>query len=299
MLLRVPEWMSGAAIEAEAWGNTNKPKKRMKQKSILSALLALGLCGLTASACPISVFVHCPNGNPISGVEVCADNGGDCQTTDSTGIAVLSVPDVGTYNVCITLNTLPQGGTPDAHCKQLVITDPVAGGSTDFTINGVPSCGVQIPGACWMTGGGTIGKVKTPDYSFGGVVYPGCSPKAAEGGNWNVVAHKAGLHFQGQIITVDSCSGPSNPSPKVTVNTINFHGTGRLFGVGGNPLASEDVSFVAQAMDISEPGHGIDTLFLSVTDSSGVVLQIGDSTDSPAVLSTGNIQIHQSGCGKF
>jgi hypothetical protein len=54
------------------------------------------------------------------------------------------------------------------------------------------------------TGGGTVDKTKNvPNYSFGGVVYPGCSPKAADGGNWNVVDHYTGL----QHIIVDSCSG--------------------------------------------------------------------------------------------
>jgi hypothetical protein len=142
-----------------------------------------------------------------------------------------------------------------------------------------------------------VGKGKTPDYSFGGVVYPGCSPKAADGGNWNVVSHKDGLHFQGQAIIVDGCSGVPTSSPKVTVNVIDFHGTGILSGIGGNPDATIGVTFVGRGVDNHDGGKGSDDLYLKVVDSNNnVVLQIGNSATDPAVISTGNLQIHQSSC---
>ena len=136
------------------------------------------------------------------------------------------------------------------------------------------------------------------NYSFGGVVYPGCSPKAAEGGNWNVVDHNNGLHFQGQQIVVDSCSGVPTKSPKVNVNIIDFHGTGILSGIGGNPAETVAVTFVGRGVDNNEPGHGNDQLYLRVTIGSSTVLLIGNSAADPATISTGNLQIHTSSCGK-
>ena len=55
--------------------------------------------------------------------------------------------------------------------------------------------------ACWLTGGGIIRAAAKgqPDHSFGGVCYPGCNPTAGNGGNWNHVAHKEKLHFQGKV----------------------------------------------------------------------------------------------------
>ena len=100
-------------------------------------------------------------------------------------------------------------------------------------------------------------KVKgQPQFSYGGVVNPGCSPIAAGGGNWNVVDHAQGLHFQGQNITVTDCTGVPTKSPKVTVNVIDFTGTGILVGVGGNTAPKIPVCFTAEAIDNSEPGAG-------------------------------------------
>jgi hypothetical protein len=144
-----------------------------------------------------------------------------------------------------------------------------------------------------------VDKIKgQPHYSYGGVVYPGCSPKAADGGNWNVIDHFAGLHFQGQHIIVDSCSGVATRSPKVDVNIIDFHGDGIITGIGGNPDSKADVTFVGRAVDNHEPGHDTDLLFISVSDGSSVLLQIGNSADDPAVITTGNLQIHTSSCDK-
>ena len=149
-----------------------------------------------------------------------------------------------------------------------------------------------------MTGGGQCNKGQgVGDFSFGGVVYPGCSPKAAGGGNFNVVDHATGLHFQGQYITVDSCSGVSTSSPKVNVNIIDFHGIGIVDGIGGgNPGGTIAVSFVGRAVDNHDGGAGADLLFISVSDGSNIVMQIGASAANPATISTGNIQIHTTSC---
>ena len=143
---------------------------------------------------------------------------------------------------------------------------------------------------CWMTIGGTIGDNDgVPTYSFGGVVNPGCSPDAAGGGNLNVVAHLDGQHFKGLEIVVDGCHGVPTRSPRVTVNVIDFHGTGILTDDSGTTV----VDFVGTAVDHSEPGHDVDELFLEVSDGSGnVLLKIDD------ILATGNVQIHQSSCDK-
>src|SRR6185503_1746533 len=132
------------------------------------------------------------------------------------GIASIEVPALDTYKVCVTASTLPPGATLSPGCKSVKVeTDapPVV----NFVIGGDVCSTPPPPGPCWLTGGGTVGKTKgTGNFSFGGVVYPGCSPKAADGGNWNVIDHFAGLHFQGKHIVVDSCSGVPTRSPKVT-----------------------------------------------------------------------------------
>jgi hypothetical protein len=268
----------------------------MKLRILASALLAAALSGLTVSACNLTIRVACPNDRTAAGIEVCVDGVG-CVTTDDLGIALIHLPTTGTFNVCVTKATLPAGATLDQNCQQVVCTgDPL---EVDFTLGG-DFCGTPPPqGACWLTGGGTVGKVKgQPNFSYGGVVYPGCSPKAADGGNWNVIDHFSGLHFQGQHIVVDSCSGVSTKSPKVNVNIIDFHGDGIISGIGGNSSATVAVTFVGRAIDNLEPGGGNDQLFISVTDGVSILLQIGNSAADPATISTGNLQIHTSSCGK-
>jgi len=111
------------------------------------------------------------------------------------------------------------------------------------------------------------------------------------------VDHATGLHFQGQTIIVDSCSGVSTKSPRVNVNIIDFHGMGIIDGIGGNPLATEAVVFTGRAVDNLEPGGGSDLLFITVSDGGATpVLQIGNSKDDPATITTGNLQIHTSSC---
>ncbi len=153
---------------------------------------------------------------------------------------------------------------------------------------------------CWLTGGGTVDKDGgQPHFSFGGVVYPGCSSTAAGGGNWNVVDHQAGLHFKGLDIVVINCSGVPTKSPKSIWNTIDFGGTGTIVGIDGNSMAERAVCFRAQAVDISEPGHDIDMLYLRVydCDTFETLLVISATPDTPGpinpvAISTGNLQIH-------
>jgi len=263
----------------------------------MSGLLAAALsAALTANACLVQVRVACPNDNTASGIRVCiAGSITGCALTDGLGIAVLQVPAVGNYTVCVDNSTLPAGAKLNPNCKNIkVVTEDTT--YVDLSLSGDFCTPPPPQGACWMTGGGTIGKGKTPDYSYGGVVYPGCSPKAAEGGNWNVVDHLDSLHFQGQAIVVDACSGDPTSSPKVNVRTIDFHGTGILSGIGGNPAETVPVTFVARATDNHDGGAGADQLYLNVTIGATTVMQIGTSAILPATVSTGNIQIHTSSC---
>ena len=267
------------------------------KKIIMSGLLAAALSGLTATACEIQVRVACPNDRSASGIEV-SIVGGASAVTDDLGIANLKVPDFGTYTVCVNESTLPAGATVTPACqkvKVVTLATPVA----EFSLDG-DFCSTPPPsGDCWLTGGGTIGKTKgVANYSFGGVVYPGCSPSAADGGNWNVVDHATGLHFQGKQIIVDSCSGVATKSPKVNVNIIDFHGTGTLDGISGNPTEKVAVSFVGRAVDNLESGGGSDMLYLQVTLNGSTVMQIGNSAVDPVVISTGNLQIHTTSCNK-
>ena len=261
-------------------------------------LLAAALSGLTANACYVTVRVACPNDTPAAGVLVYIEGvAGAYGATDELGmVRIAGSMDPGTHTVCVDVTTLPAGATLKRPCQVVEVLDYDLT-FVEFTLGGSFCLTPPPPGPCWLTGGGTIGKIKgVANYSFGGVVYPGCSPKAAEGGNWNVVDHFVGLHFQGQQIIVDSCSGEFTRSPRVNVNIIDFHGTGIVSGIGGNPTPTTPVLFVGRAVDNLESGGGSDLLYLSVVDGSGIVLQIGDSTAAPAVISTGNLQIHTSSC---
>lgn len=262
----------------------------------MSGLLAAALAGVTANACPVQIRVACPNDRAASGVEVCIAGVG-CATTDELGIATIEVPLLDeTYTISVNAATLPPGATLSPQSQKIkVINDapPVV----EFAIGGDFCSTPPPPGPCWLTGGGTIGKSKgVANYSFGGVVYPGCSPKAADGGNWNVIDHFTGLHFQGKQIVVDDCSGVSTKSPKVNVNIIDFHGTGTVTGIAGNPTQPTSVTFVGRAVDNLESGSGSDLLYLRVSDGSNTVLQVGTSAETPAVISTGNLQIHTTSC---
>jgi hypothetical protein len=236
-------------------------------------------------------------------------------TTDSSGAYSIDLPEqafkgkiyldtsTGTAGLSVKGNGFQNFSVDDVN--QFVIVN--------FAVAGT-SCSCVIPPACWLTGGGTISDdLGSPHYSFGGVVYPGCSPRAAGGGNWNVVDHVAGLHFKGLDIIVDQCCGGPTASPPVNVNEIDFHGTGIISGIGGTPLGVTCVTFVGHAEDHSESGSGVDVLYIVVTDCNnpgttymsitGTAGAACPNSPSPfnnngVLLSTGNLQIHTSGCAK-
>ena len=138
------------------------------------------------------------------------------------------------------------------------------------------------------------------EWSFGGNIYPGCGPTAGGGGNLNIVNHLTGAHFTGETFHVVDCRGPGTGSPKVTKNTIDWTGTGEVFGVAG--LADgTPVTFVGTFQDLHESGAGFDGLYIAVTPvgSTTVIADfaIGTGPNALFLLSTGNVQIHQSSCG--
>lgn len=252
----------------------------------------------------VSGVIACPNGNSAAGIKVTVSGVGST-TTSGNGAYSLNLPDQGNYTICVDLNTLPAGAslvgnncvnfTSDNNLNQFV--------NIDFTLTG-PFCSTNPPtGPCWLTGGGTVDKYKgQPTYSFGGVVNPGCSPTAAGGGNWNVVDHLRALHFKGLNITVVNCSGVPTKSPKVTLNVIDFIGTGIIEGIEDNPVPKTPVTFTARAIDNAESGGSKDQLYLNVIDSNNNIrLLISADPNHPAniapkTITTGNLQIHQTSC---
>ena len=243
----------------------------MKTKLIAAAFLAAALTAVEVNACSLFVTVICPNDIPGTNVTVCATSADGssvtCGSTDANGFVDLELPQPDTYTICVDPTTLPPGATLKNNkiCQKQFVPEVGPGVSVEFVIGG-DYCGSTPPsGPCWMTGGGNIGNGKTPDFSYGGVVYPGCSSTSADGGNWNVVDH-TGLHFLGQTIVVDDCFGAATKSPKVTVRVIDFHGAGTISGIAGNPDETIPVTFTGRAIDNHDGGAGSDQLYLQVID---------------------------------
>ena len=113
----------------------------------------------------------------------------------------------------------------------------------------------------------------------------------------NIVNHVTGLHFKGTHFVVDDCRGVPTKSPKVTVNIIDWHGIGYVSGDGES--TKTPVTFVGTFRDSHESGANADGLYIKVLDLSGnLVFQIGGGPVDLDLLTTGNVQIHQSSCGK-
>jgi hypothetical protein len=286
-------------------GQQNKTMKlkTMKMKTAISGLMGLTWSVFSAHAWNVSGVVSCPNDNTASGIVVSVAGVGST-TTDNHGAYVLELPPTSaTYTICVDTNSLPAGATV-SDCVSFSIDTNNEYADVNFTLSG-PFCETPpTSGTCWLTGGGTIGKTHgVPDFNFGGVVDPGCSPTAAGGGNWNVVDHSNGLHFKGLLIQVIGCGGSPDKAPPVNVNIIDFEGTGTLAGIGGNSTPETAVCFRARAEDHGEPGGGKDRLYLDVYDcQTGASLMLISSDPAnpmniaPVPISTGNLQIHTSGC---
>jgi hypothetical protein len=272
----------------------------MKLKHAVICLLAGALSAMTASA-HILVTVSCPqSGKSAAGITVCATLSTDssvqvCGDTDSNGFVGLLIPSFGVYHVCV-ISGLPVGATLSQTCQDADFEGVDV--PLEFDLSGSFCSAPPGPTRCWETGGGTLDKARgKPLWTFGGVIYPGCSPTAAGGGNLNIVNHVTGLHFKGTDFVVDDCRGVATRSPKVSVNIIDWHGTGYVSG--DDESKKSPVSFVGTFRDAKESGANADGLYIRVVDAGGnLVFQIGGGPDDLDLLTTGNVQIHQSSCGK-
>src|SRR5439155_22115289 len=93
----------------------------MKLKLMFGAISA-AFSMMTANACLVQVRVACPNDTTAAGIKVCiAGSITGCALTDSLGIAVLQVPAVGNYTVCVDETTLPAGAKLNPNCKNIKV----------------------------------------------------------------------------------------------------------------------------------------------------------------------------------
>jgi hypothetical protein len=305
----------------------------------LSAFTLTAFSGATALGCIIVGKVACPNDRifPQIVVEV-TDSSGTVVASERVGqdgLYMITLADAGTFTVKLT--DLPAGITEvkyrinsGAFLDGDSVTIPFAPNSTttlEWLVDG-PACG-----SCWLTGGGAYidpllrlpmatqgGKKGKPEHSFGGNVYPGCSPTAGDGGNWNHVTRDGiNLHFRGTHIEVVQCGNVTPPppagshSPETPFNFIEFKGVGTLKGVHGNKADFGTVLFFARAEDHNEPGSKgandgslIDRYYLRVyqvienVEVDLLVISNGSGATEPKDLvvpiTDGNLQLHVSSC---
>lgn len=177
---------------------------------------------------------------------------------------------------------------------------------------------------CWLTGGGlklepVVGMdlaERGPKHTFGGNVFPGCSPEAGAGGQWNHIAHDLKIHFQGWAVEQVNCGfdpnlGPTSTSPVTPFNFIEVWGTGTVKGIKGNKLETTDVFFFMRAEDLNEPGNEranaasggayIDRYYIHVFDAAANTYLLIDGNGSPdpvdpVTITGGNLQLHVSSC---
>jgi len=299
---------TGYGVDLGKGGFRNKKSREKQhnttQENMKSTLMAAGLLAAalgTAYANTVPITVVCPNCTGVGGVTICAtrsDGAGPfCGTTDNTGLVLITVPSVDAYTFCLDTKTLPKGTTLVGDACVPYHTVDGDNPPIEYNVTGGDICGT-VGAFCWETGGGTLDKLKgNVVWSFGGVIYPGCSSTAAGGGNLNIVNHVTGLHFKGTNFVVDTCRGGPTKSPKVNVNIIDWHGVGYVSG--DDQSKQTPVSFVGTFMDSHDSGSGSDGLYIKVLDGSGnLVFQIGNGPDDLDLLTTGNVQIHQTSCGK-
>ncbi len=315
-------------------------------KKVIAGLSALLLLASTTLACNISGKVSCPNDRTFANMLVTAEQGGAevgfAVPDATTGLYSFHIANAGVTT--ITLSNLPQG-IDEVTFKYSVNDGPwVEGTGTSVTIDLPASSDLALNwtidgpacGSCWLTGGGAYidpllrlpmatkgnGKGK-PEHSFGGNVYPGCSPTAGDGGNWNHVARDhINLHFHGTDIEVVQCGNVTPPppngsdSPQTPFNFIEFRGIGTLKGIQGNKADYGTVLFFARCEDHNEPGSKgakdgalidryylrvynvinnveVDRLVISVDDTSN-----GEPEDLVVPITDGNLQLHISSCDK-
>lgn len=296
----------------------------------LSAIVFLLLLIGPAYGWHLSGVVRC-DGTDIkfSNVKVTVTGAGFLQETmtDSNGyyeIGLLDTP------MIYTLQVGPEGLPGDA-ILVLPGSNPLSIATTPEIVNLVVNWDFASQtcreGACWLTAGGVKfdpvlradAAEHGPKFSFGGNTFPGCSPTAGDGGQWNFVDHDLKLHFQGWSIDRVTCGNvigipAGSTSPRTPFNFIEFSGVGTMKGISGNKIDIDPVYFFVRAEDRNEPGNEkallpgggalIDRVFLNVcTDQpassngqcANSIYSLG-TYDSPLTITGGNIQIHISSC---
>jgi len=283
----------------------------------------------SAYAWHLNGFVKCPNGTVFNNVVVTVTVAGSgtfvaANNTDAAGYYFIGgLPNVpASYTATLDPTNLP----PDAIVtgglsRNFSLTDAQPTASIDWAVN------TAVCEACWFTGGGAkidqlvdvpvaerLNTKPRTQLSFGGNVYPGCSPTAGDGGSWNHVDRVRNLHFHGTAIQVVDCGNvpgipPGSTSPVTPYNFIDFQGTGTLKGIQGNKADYGIVCFTARAEDRNEPGSSgakdgalIDRYFLRVfncdTAETYLLVSNGGSVARADTLpiTDGNFQLHVSSC---
>lgn len=300
-------------------------------KTLLRLALVIGSFGLSSAAFAYSIsgYVYCDtnddgiideNDTPLAGVDVTLV-GPSFQltvTTDETGSYSASGLVAGDWNISLEGSTLgaeatvalPSGGN---NMVTLSWPDGVAFAEDINFLVDDPACQDSPVGLCWMTAGGVkfeplLGEDMAehgPKDSFGGNVYPSCSPYPGNGGQWNHVSHSSKLHFMGTDIEVIRCGNvpgiePGSESPVTGFNYIEFQGVGWVQGIKGNKIARTPVTFTARVEDRNEPGNeqsatsgdDIDRYYLNVPG----FLTVDDGAGGPITITGGNLQLHESSC---
>lgn len=318
----------------------------MKKLSVAFSLLVISLlCIGSAHANHLSGYVYCDVNNdgsidssdtPLAGVTITAtgtDGYTDTTNTDTSGYYGFGFPGTDqTYTLTIGGPGLPQDSIVVLPAPPYSFT--FGGGIWQFEVNWLISsqtCRTVQTGACWLTAGGVkfdsvLGFKAAqggPKFSFGGNTFPGCSPTAGDGGQWNFVDHQMKIHFQGWQVDQVTCGNvagipPGSTSPPTPFNFIEFSGWGTIKGIAGNkgPFAPK-YYFVVRAEDRNEPGNEkallpdggdmIDRIFLRVFTNTldplaSTTYMIGTDDNPPSAIGVpltitgGNIQIHISSC---
>lgn len=292
----------------------------------LAVLCVVFFIGVSAAqAYHIQGYVYCDS-KPLSGVVVAwtwagTANGSGTVTTDASGFYTIDVTNLalaglpGTVVLSIQ-SGLPANATfvsPASGSLNFEVTEPLTT-APDFLLT-------NCEGKCWMTGGGQKIEPLTglrlaergTKHSFGGNVYPGCSPDAGDGGSWNHIAHTDKLHFHAQQIHVLGCGNvrgipEGSTSPVTPFNFIEFEGTGTLVGIKGNKADFGTVYFHARVEDRNEPGSQgandgmlIDRYMIRVYTNAAdplgsTQILVAGADGIPIPITHGNLQIHISSC---
>ncbi len=310
----------------------------MKKTVIVLSVLAISLLTMgPAYGCYVSGKVLCDVGDvgvigpadiPLANVKVIVTGTDFYQETltDSDGYYYITLLDT-LLDYTIKIEGLPADAVlvlPASNPLPFSITAENLTAQIDWLVSS-QTC---RSGACWLTAGGVkfepvLGikaAEKGPKFSFGGNTFPGCSPTAGDGGQWNFVDHAMKLHFQGWSIDRVTCGNvigipEGSTSPRTPYNFIEFSGTGTMKGIAGNKVSYDPVYFFVRAEDRNEPGNEkallpdggelVDRLFLHVfsnlLDPNGSTLYLIDANNDPATvdpvtITGGNIQLHISSC---